>query len=106
MRRGLLWIIFGLCVTIGFAAMAWISLTALKLDRQAQAEENVRLALWRMESSLSPLIAQETARPYFAYSPFIRTQRAHNKAYSEAEAMLPSPLLTQDSPLMRLHFDS
>ncbi len=105
MRRSLLWIIFGLCVTVGFAAMAWISLTVLRLDRQSQVEENVRLALWRMDSSLSPLIAQETARPYFAYSPFIRTQRAYNKAYSEVEVMIPSPLLTQDSPLIRLHFD-
>ncbi|HEV8290544.1 MAG TPA: HAMP domain-containing sensor histidine kinase [Tepidisphaeraceae bacterium] len=105
MRRSLLWIIFGLCVAVGFAAMAWISLTVLRLDRQAQVEENVRLALWRMDSSLSPLIAQETARPYFAYSPFIRTQRAYNKAYSEVEVMIPSPLLTQDSPLIRLHFD-
>src|SRR6478672_11265900 len=104
MRRGL-WIIFGLCVTVGFAAMGWISLTVLKLDRQAQVEENVRLALWRMDSALAPLIAQETARPYFAYSPFIRTQRAYNKAYSEVEVMIPSPLLTQDSPLIRIHFD-
>src|SRR5436190_11738505 len=105
MKRGLLWIIFGLCVTIGFAAMAWISFTILRLDRQSQVEENVRLALWRMDSSRSPLIAQETARPYFAYSPFIRTQRAYTKAYSEVEVMIPSPLLTQDSPLIRLHFD-
>src|ERR1051325_56012 len=104
MRRGL-WIIFGVCVAVGFAAMGWISLTVLKLDRQAQVEENVRLALWRMDSALAPLIAQETARPYFAYSPFIRTQRAWTKAYSEVEVMIPSPLLTQDSPLILLHFD-
>src|SRR3954453_12385205 len=104
-RRSLLWIIFALCVTIGFAAMAWISLTVLRLERQAQVEENVRLALWRMDSALAPLIAQETARPYFAYSPFIRTQRAYNKAYSEGEVLLPSPLIAQDSPLIRLHFD-
>src|SRR5213075_700259 len=105
MRRPILWIIFPLCLIVGLAAMGWISLTVLKLDRQAQVEENVRLALWRMDSALAPLIAQETARPYFAYSPFIRTQRAYNKAYSEVEVMIPSPLLTQDSPLIRLHFD-
>src|SRR5215212_7197169 len=104
MRRGL-WIIFGLCVSVGFAAMGWISLTVLKLDRHAQVEENVRLALWRMDSALAPLIAQETARPYFAYSPFIRAQRAYTKAYSEVEVMIPSPLLAQDSPLIRMHFD-
>jgi hypothetical protein len=51
-----------------------------------------------------PLIAQETARPYFAYSPFIRTQRAYNKAYSEVEVMI---LAAADAglPLIRLHFD-
>src|SRR5688572_5878203 len=105
MRRGLLWIIFALCLTTAFFAMGWISLTVLRLDRQAQVEENVRLALWRMDSTLAPLIAQESSRPYFAYSPFIRTQRAFNKAYSEVEVMIPSPLITQDSPLIHLHFD-
>src|SRR6266513_2471480 len=105
MRRPILWIIFPLCLIVGLSAMAWISLTVLRLDRQAQIEENVRLALWRMDSTLAPLIAQETARPYFAYSPFIRTQRAYNKAYSEVEVMIPSPLITQDSPLINLHFD-
>src|SRR5687768_11840047 len=105
MRRSLLWIIFALCLTTAFFAMGWISLTVLRLDRRAQVEENVRLALWRMDSSLAPLIAQETARPYFAYSPFIRTQRAYTKAFSEVEVMIPSPLLTQDSPLIKLHFD-
>src|SRR5688572_13521915 len=104
-RSALLWIIFGLCLTIGFAAMGWISLTVLRLDRQAQVEEYVRLALWRMDCTLSPLIAQETSQPYFAYSPFIRTQRAYTKGFSEVEVMIPSPLLTQDSPLIRLHFD-
>src|SRR5213075_3389824 len=105
MRRPILWIIFPLCLIVGLAAMIWISATVLRLDRQAQVEENVRLALWRMDSTLAPLIAQETARPYFAYSPFIRTQRAYNKAYNEVELMVPSPLLSQESPLINLHFD-
>ena len=51
-------------------AMAWISLTALRLERveaqanrRAAAEERTRLALWRMESALAPLITRESARP-------------------------------------------
>jgi hypothetical protein len=52
-RRRYFWIIFSLCVTIGFLAMGWISLTVLPPDRQSQVEENVRLALWRMDSSLA-----------------------------------------------------
>jgi hypothetical protein len=50
--------------------MAWVSATALRLDRsqaearaQAELEEKVHLALWRMDFMLSPLPAQESARP-------------------------------------------
>ncbi len=47
-----------------------------KARRQAAVEENVRLALWRMDSALAPLVAQESARPYFAYSSFLPVDRA------------------------------
>src|SRR5258705_11295318 len=50
--------------------MVWISLTVLRLERaeqqaraQAALEENTRLALWRLDSALMPLLAQEAARP-------------------------------------------
>jgi hypothetical protein len=46
--------------------MVWISLTVLRLERaeqqaraQAALEENTRLALWRLDSALIPLLAQE-----------------------------------------------
>jgi signal transduction histidine kinase len=60
------------------AAMAWLSRLAFKLDsdgkaalRQAAFEENVRLALWRMDSTLSGLISMENARPYESYRALI-----------------------------------
>ena len=50
--------------------MVWISLTVLRLERaeqqaraQAALEENTRLALWRLDSALIPLLAQQAARP-------------------------------------------
>ena len=115
MRRAwLLWTMFGLCLAVGLSAMVWISLTIVRLERaeadsrrQAQLEENVRLALWRMDSMLSLLIAQETARPYFAYIAFAPAQRAYTNMFSElkyGEVLLPSPLLSQQSPLIHLHF--
>ena len=65
-----IWFAFGLCLAVAFAAVGWISLTAIKVDRaQAEAyrlaalEEKVRLALWRMDSALSPLVAREGVRP-------------------------------------------
>ena len=64
-----IWLAFALCLAVVLAAMGWVSLTALSLDRaqtearrQAKIEENVRLALWRMDSSVSPLIGRGTVR--------------------------------------------
>lgn len=113
-RAWLLWTLFTLCLAIALAAMAWISATVLRLDRmqldasrQAQLEENVRLALWRMDSFLAPLIAQETARPYFAYTSFTPAERAYTRMFAEiqyGEVLVPSPLLTHESPFIHLHF--
>lgn len=59
--------------------MFWLSRMVLKLDaegkaalRQAAFEENVRLALWRMDSALSNFISLENARPYDSYPSLIR----------------------------------
>jgi len=108
------WMIFSLCVAVVVAAMGWISLTALRLDRaeaaarrQAVLEENVRLALWRMDSALAPVVGQESARPYFAYSAFYPAERAYTRMFAEyesGEVLVPSPLLDQASPYIRLHF--
>ena len=64
-----IWLLFGLCLTVLAAAMGWVSWTALRLDdaqrraaQQAEAEEKVRLALWRMDSALAPVILEESAR--------------------------------------------
>jgi signal transduction histidine kinase len=113
-RAWLLWTLFALCLAIALAAMAWISATVLRLDRmqaeaarQAQLEENVRLALWRMDSFVAPLIAQETARPYFAYSAFTPAERAYTRMFSEiqyGDVLVPSPLLDYASPFIHLHF--
>jgi signal transduction histidine kinase len=110
-RTSHIWIIFGLCLVVAFAAMAWISLTTVKLERDsrrhASLEENVRLALWRMESALAPLIAQETARPYFLYDAFYVEERAYTRMFSRigrGEVVVPSPLLTDESPYILLHF--
>ena len=108
------WIAFVLCIVFGAAAMAWISLIVVRLDREQQEarrnaalEENVRLALWRMDSALAPLLAQESVRPYFAYSAFYPTERAYTRMFAElrhGEVLVPSPLLTFESPYIRLHF--
>jgi hypothetical protein len=73
-RQLFLWSVFAGCLLILLAAVGWMSLVAVRLDRaesqsrrQALIEEQVRLALWRMDSSLAPLLLQESARPLAAY---------------------------------------
>src|SRR4051812_15829457 len=96
------WAAFGLCLAIVLAAMGWTSLTVLRLEEQARTqavrEENVRLALWRMDSALAPLLAQETVVPYFAYGSFYPAGRAYSEMFNGVrygEALLASPLLTE-----------
>ena len=108
------WLLFGLCLTLATAAMGWVSWKAVELERaealaraQAAHEENVRLALWRMDSTLAPLIVQESARPYFMYQAFYAAERAYTRMYAELqpdEILLPSPLLTFSSPEVLVHF--
>jgi signal transduction histidine kinase len=73
-----IWIGFLLCLAVVLAAMGFISLTVLRLERaesearcRAAWEENVRLALWRMDSVLGPLVAGESIRPWFTDNAFL-----------------------------------
>ena len=68
MRPSRVWLVFAACVAALLGAMVWISLTTLRLERaeeqaraQAALEENTRLALWRLDSAVIPLLAQEAA---------------------------------------------
>lgn len=113
-RPAFTWAAFGVCLAVGAAAMGWLGFTVVRLDRAhedarrtAAIEENVRLALWRMDSALVPLIAQESVRPYFMYSAFYPAERAYTRMFAEirpGEVLVPSPLLTFGSPYIQLHF--
>ncbi len=107
------WLLFTLCLLVALAAMIWMSGTLLELDRlrrQAQVraarEETVRLALWRMDSRLAPLIAGESARPAWMYRPFVAADRIYpNLPVKDTGApLLPSPLLHRPERYIRLHF--
>ncbi|HWE39836.1 MAG TPA: HAMP domain-containing sensor histidine kinase [Isosphaeraceae bacterium] len=113
-RLGPVWLIFGLCVALASGAMYRLGATALDLERaeararrQAALEENLQLALWRMDSALAPLMAEESARPYFSYSPLYPAERAFTRMFAEirrGDVLVPSPLLTFSSGQVRLHF--
>ncbi len=105
---------FGGCLVLLLAAIVWLSTTVLRLERAEQAarreaalEESMRLALWRMDSALSALIAQERARPYFMYRPFYPAEAAYTQMFAQPEVRevwIASPLLAPDSEFVRLYF--
>ena len=64
-----IWLVSVGCMAVVLGAMGWVTVAVLRLDRseaearrRAAIEEDVRLALWRMDSAISPLIAEENAR--------------------------------------------
>jgi len=113
-RPGSIWLAFGLCVALAALAMIRVGAMALELERaeartrrQAALDENLQLALWRMDSALAPLIAEEGMRPYFTYTAFYPAERAYTHMFevvAKGEVLVASPLLTFASPLVRLHF--
>jgi len=105
---------FAGCAALLLAAMGWITWTTLDLERareetrrEAEREETVRLALWRIDSVLAPLIAAESGRPYSSYSAFYSPGDflvCEPKSTPPPEVLVASPLLTDMPPYVRLHF--
>ncbi len=70
------WLLFAACVLAAFSGMAWLTQQALRADQRRQAaeaeaelEQRVSLALWRMDTELAPIIAAEVIRPPTEYRP-------------------------------------
>lgn len=97
------------------AVLSWLTVALLQLDgderdarRQAAVQERLRLALWRMDSWLSPQLARETLRPASDYTAFPSPGNAWTKGFSKIgkdQVLTQSPLLGSESPLFRLHFE-
>ncbi len=114
MRPWKIWLGFALGLAVVLAALSWITLGALALDRaehEAQTtavlEENLRLALWRLDSAVAPILGQASSYPYFAYTSFYPAERAYTRMFAEierGEILVPSPLLEPPSPYILLNF--
>lgn len=108
------WLAFLLCLTVFVTVLGWISARTLELEQarqtatlEAQAQERVRLALWRMDSFASALLIRENARPTWHYQAFYQPEdvfTADNRALPKGAAVLPSPLLGGLPEWVRLHF--
>lgn len=107
-RRIIPWIIYAVCALAVLEGLGYAGYKALDLQRQRREDEAARLALWRMDSALTAVLAAESARPYFHYRPFHPAERAYNAMLGPVEpgeVLVPSPLLTRVPPFVRLHFE-
>ena len=108
------WLIYGGCAAVVLLALGWVTVVLLQLERservarsEAGHQEALRLALWRMDSWVAPLLAREAARPYFDYQPFYPQQRAYTALLypiKPGEVLTASPLLSYESDYFSLHW--
>ena len=109
------WLLFALCVALFVAAMAWVTHRMIGMDRQheasereAQVQEKMRLALWRMDSLVSSLLIRENSRPPSHYEAFHSPEdlfsNRSQRELPKGEAVMPSPLLGEPPEFVHLHF--
>lgn len=116
MRTGarLKWVVYGACVSAVLAGLVAITWQAVSLERrelrarvEAESQESLRLALWRMDSLVAPTLAMEASRPYFHYQSFYVPERSYTSMFmphKPDEVLVPSPLLVETTPFVLLHF--
>jgi signal transduction histidine kinase len=97
--------------------LGWATVAALRLENEQIAERaeaehagKIRLALWRLDSRIAPLLAREDSRPFDHYSAVSAPPLAlHNtgQAATPGTFVVPSPLLYIELPdWMLLHFQA
>lgn len=114
------WATFGVGLALVLPAMLWLTLKAMELDqanatarRQAELEQDIGLALWRMDALLTPLLAREAARPDFVYRTRYATLREEepagkgvSKPSGKPQAVQTlSPLVAEPPEYVLLHFE-
>lgn len=109
------WLIFAACLAMFLAVMAWITKRTLGMERQrvaaerdAQVQERIRLALWRMDSLASTLLIRENSRPAGDYQAFRSPDdlfTRDNREIAKGKALMPSPLLGEPPEFVLLHFE-
>lgn len=128
-----IWTLYALTLSVVVPAMVWLSWQSLSLEqaretdrietelarREAELQERVSSALWRMDGLLTNLIAREATRPWYLYQSFydvaafepvanhmvMESENPQAAGTSTLSYRLASPLLFQPSEYVRLHFE-
>jgi signal transduction histidine kinase len=112
---GLLSFVFIAALVAG--GLGWATSEALRLEgeqlaQRAEAERanKLRLALWRLDSRIAPILAREDSRPFNHYSAIYPLPLALNNTaacWPSGTVLEPSPLLSAElPPWMMLHFQT
>ena len=110
-----LWYVFGVGALALVAAMVWVSAAMLELETaetnakaDAEYQERLRLALYRLDYKFSRMLAREADRDPTQYAPFFYQQgqwRASDlKKLRKNQVIARSPLLADKPEFVRLHF--
>jgi signal transduction histidine kinase len=109
-RPRLYWICFAIAALLGCAALAWLSRSLWQAEErrlatleEADTQERVRLALWRVDFAVMGMVTKENARPaqdYKALSPIW-----NNLGVNYSVEKFPSPIIGDKTPEIRLHFE-
>ncbi|MFN8012749.1 MAG: HAMP domain-containing sensor histidine kinase [Holophagaceae bacterium] len=112
-RRPGPWLLYALALVLGLGAMGWITLKAVRSERaeqearrRADLEEKVRLALWRMDSTMALFLLPEAARPWSDYEPFHAPEPGLTRDGRKGGRgdLVPSPLLLTGDWMVLLRF--
>lgn len=106
LRPWQIWLAAIVCLLLVVTTWSWLSLRALAADeaeqqakRQAALEENIRLALWRIDTQMASLIADENARPVENYKAALTMPQPvsanGDKAAASTDLVMISPLVNQ-----------
>jgi signal transduction histidine kinase len=110
-------LVFMAIVVLVAGGLGWATAEALRLEREqrdqraeTERDNRLRLALWRLDSRVWPLLAREDGRPFHHYSAVAPLPLAldNSGACRPAGTVLePSPLLNDElPPWMVLHFQT
>ena len=114
-RPWIIWSILAGCGILIVGMFGWMTHRALaseqeRVDAQAAADhgERMRLALSRMDAIGVNLLVVENQRPPLHYRSYYSPMDVYNKQLENVDGgqvLQPSPLLTEQSPFVKLHFE-
>lgn len=110
-----IWFWFATALSVLLLALGWVTQRTLSMEsdrqaavRDAEVQEKVRLALWRMDAAASALLIREGARPPEQFRAFTAPGMAWSSTYKvlgKDQILIPSPLLTEQAEHVLLHFE-